>query len=89
MFGAWNWSGTSVAVLIVVLMILLGVSMNAGGRPTTVGGGPLVADAELRGREAQGSGPGAMVSDARQELIPWAVNVLPPLLTLIVLLVFF
>jgi hypothetical protein len=89
LFGHWNWAGMSVAVLVIVMMVVLGISMNAGGRPTTVGGGALVAYTELRGREAQGTGPGAMVADSDQVLIPWAVNILPPLAALVVLLVFF
>lgn len=89
LFGEWGWSGTSVAILIVVVMLVLGIAFNAGGRPTSSGGGFLLAHSELRGREAQGTGPGAMVAEPKHELIGWAINIVPPLVTLIVLLVFF
>ncbi len=55
----------------------------------SVDGGALVTYTELRGREAQGTGPGAMVADSDQVLIPWAVNIVPPLVAIVVLLIFF
>ena len=57
----------SAAVLLVVVMLVLSIAFNAGGRPTGFAPGSMMADAEMRGRVAKGTGPSAMLAEPKHE----------------------
>jgi len=89
LFGHWDWADMSAAVLLIVVMLVLSVAFNAGGRPTGFAPGSMMADAEMRGRVAKGSGPSAMFAEPKHELMGWASNIIVPFVAMIVLLVLF